>query len=183
MVADGGCQGVGMVQKVDIDPERNADGSPRVANRMPMWFVYPFFLVHMGMFGASGFVMAYGRETPLGMIYMHGGIAIVVYLVFYLVIFGREQVSWMLVNGALGVVGLWAEIDWILSKFGKSAGDFPWYLHVVPFTYYVLYTFLLWQAVLDITRARDNAPRRRIVRIAYVAISLAIYGTLLLARR
>jgi hypothetical protein len=149
----------------------------------PMGVIYAFFLVHMGIFGLSGFFMAYGAEDiPLSMLYLHGGIAILVYIVFYLAIFGRERVQWMFVNAALGLFGIWVEIDWLLGLFGRHAADFPWQVHVVPFLYYVLYTFLLWQMVLDITKARDDEERERNVRIGYVAISLLVYGAFWLAK-
>ena len=46
------------------------------------WFIYLFFGIHMLMFGLSGFFMAYSSDGPgLGMVYMHGGIAILVYMV------------------------------------------------------------------------------------------------------
>jgi hypothetical protein len=40
----------------------------------------------------------------------------------------------------------------------------------------VLYTFLLWQLVVDVTRSRDKPERQRKVEIGYIAISFAIYG-------
>jgi hypothetical protein len=56
-------------------------------------FIYPFFAIHMLMFGLSGFVMAYASNRPdLFFLYLHGGIAIFVYLIFYLAIFGRDEV-------------------------------------------------------------------------------------------
>lgn len=57
------------------------------------FFLYPFFLFHMLMFGLSGFVMAYGSRTPVFFMYAHGGIAISVYVIFYLGVFGRDQVK------------------------------------------------------------------------------------------
>ena len=147
------------------------------------WPIYAFFLVHMGMFGASGFLIAYSGDAPdVGFLYMHGGFACLVYLLFYLAIFGREEVKWMLVNAAIGVYGIWTEIDWLLSKFGKDANDYAWYVHVIPFLYWVLYTFLVWQLVLDFTKARGNPERRNLVKIGYVTIMLALYTTLWLAR-
>src|SRR3546814_6446770 len=65
---------------------------------LPIFFIYPFFLFHMLMFGISGFVLAYGADGDVAFLYMHGGIAIVVYLVFYSAIFGREQVKWMFIK-------------------------------------------------------------------------------------
>lgn len=142
-----------------------------------IWFIYPFFGVHMLMFGLSGFLMAYSADGPdLGFVYMHGGIAILVYMVFYLAIFGRDEVQWMLVNAGLGILGIYSQIGWLLGWFGKNIGDYPWKVHVVPFLYYVLYTFLLRQFLLDLTRSRDNPGRRALVNKAYVVVSLLVYG-------
>ncbi len=141
------------------------------------WFIYPFFGIHMLMFGLSGFLMAYSAGGPdLSFVYMHGGIAILVYMVFYLAIFGRDEVKWMLINAALGILGIYSQIGWILSKFGKNIDDYRWQVHVVPFLYYMLYTFLLRQFLLDVTRSRDNPERRALVNNAYVVVSLLVYG-------
>ena len=135
----------------------------KAGENAPMAMVYGFFLVHMGMFGLSGFLIAYSDDAPdVGFLYMHGGIAIVVYLAFYLAIFGRDEVRWMFTNAAIGLYGIWTEIDWLLSKFGKDPADYAWYVHVVPFVYWILYTFLLWQIVLDVIRARGDPARRRL---------------------
>jgi hypothetical protein len=148
----------------------------RRGEAVPWKFIYPFFLVHMLMFGASGFFMAYSDEpASVGFLYMHGGIAIFVYTVFYFAIFGREEVKWMLINAALGVLGISGEMDWLLSFFGKKLSSYPLYVHVVPFLYYVLYTFLLRQAVLDLSGAREDEARARLVNRGYVAVSLLVY--------
>jgi hypothetical protein len=155
-----------------------AEGTP--ASPPSKKFIYPFFGVHMLMFGLSGFLMAYASDGPdLGFLYMHGGFAIVVYVIFYLVIFGRDAVAWMLINAALGLVGIYAQVGWILERFGKRVADYPWQVHVVPFLYYVLYTFLLRQFLIDITRSRDNPRRRSLVDTAYVLVSVVAYGLLL----
>ncbi len=149
------------------------------ANRLGC-MVYPFFGVHMLGFGISGFVIAYQERQPdLGFLFMHGGIAIAVYLVFYLAIFGRDQVKWMLINGALGVFGIHAQIGWILARFGRNIDDYPWQAHVIPMLYYVLYTFLLRQFVIDATRSRGNPARRRAVEMVYVLASVLVYGLIL----
>lgn len=142
-------------------------------------WVYAFFAVHMLAFGLSGFFMAYADDKPdLSFLYMHGGFACFVYLIFYLAIFGVDEVKWMFINAALGLFGIYAQIDLILSAFGKRAADFPPSVHFIPFLYYVLYTFLLHQAFLDFTGARDKPRRKRIVEAVYVIGSLALYGTL-----
>lgn len=141
------------------------------------WIIYPFFMVHMLMFGGSGFLMAYASNTaPLGFLYAHGGFAILIYWVFYLAFFGKEQVKWMFINAALGIFGIYAEIDLILGIFGKHVRDFPIYVHVIPFLYYVLYTFLLRQAILDIFNARGDEEKETRVNKYYIVVSLIIYG-------
>lgn len=148
---------------------------------LPKRLVYPFFLVHMLAFGLSGFFMAYSSNAPnVSFLYMHGGFAILVYIVFYLAIFGADQVKWMFINAALGLFGIYAQIDEILTLFGKSAGDFRWYVHLVPFLYYVLYTFLLYQLVLEISGAHQSPRRKKIVEGVYVVTSVLVYGWLYL---
>src|SRR5690606_4066323 len=143
----------------------------------PKYFVYPFFLVHMLMFGVAGFVLAYGADGDVGFLYMHGGLAIVVYTVFYLAIFGFDEVLWMFINAGLGVAGIHTQLGWILGMFfGRNLADFPWYVHAIPMLYFVLYTFLLRQLVLDLTRSRDNPKRRRLVEAAYIVLTLALYA-------
>ncbi|MDH5822849.1 hypothetical protein QFW77_07555 [Luteimonas sp. RD2P54] len=143
-------------------------------------FVYPFFMFHMLAFGLVGFFGAYAHDGPgLGFVYAHGGIAIAVYMAFYLVLFGLDQVKWMLINAGLGMLGIYAQIGWILARFGRRIDDYAWYVHVVPFLYYILYTFLLRQFLLDVTGSRNDARRRAWVESGYVLVSLLLYATLL----
>ncbi len=148
---------------------------------IPGYWIYVFFLVHMLAFGLSGFFMAYTDDGPgLSFLYMHGGFAIFVYLIFYLAIFGVDEVKWMFINAGLGLFGIYSQINLILAFFGKQASDYPWKVHLIPFLYYILYTFLLYQLVLDITGARDNPKRKSLVEGFYVVISLSIYAAIYL---
>lgn len=142
--------------------------------------VYPFFLIHMAMFGGSGFFLAYGGDSnesreSFQFLLMHGGFAILVYVIFFFAIFGRERVKWMFIDAGLGLYGIVAQIGWILHLFGREISDYPWYIHVVPSLYYVMYTFLLHQAVLDFTGARENESQREKVERYYVGTSLLTY--------
>ncbi len=160
--------------------EIQINGKPVQNTGLLKMFIYPFFGFHMLMFGLSGFLMAYAVNRPeMGFIYLHGGIAIVVYIGFYLAIFGRDEIKWLAINAALGLVGIYSQIGWILSLFGKQIDDYKWYVHVTPFIYYVLYTFLLRQFLLDVTRSRDNPKRRALINNAYVVLSLLVYGWML----
>ena len=158
-------------------------GSISIGNRsyaqgdeIPWYKIYPFFLAHMLVFGGSGFLMAYAdRRPPVLFLYLHGGFAIAIYTVFYLAIFGRDEVKWMFINAALGLLGIYSQIGWLLSFFGKKIGDYPVYVHVVPFLYFVLYTFLLRHAVLDLTQSREDADKKKRVEYGYIAVSIAVY--------
>ena len=143
---------------------------------VPWYKIYPFFLIHMLLFGASGFFMAYASSRPpVFFLYMHGGIAIFVYAVFYLAIFGRDEVKWMFINAGLGLLGIYSQIGWLLSLFGKRIGDYPFYVHVIPFLYFVLYTFLIRHAVMDLTQSREDPVKKERVGNGYIIISVAIY--------
>lgn len=151
---------------------------------VPWYFVYPFFLVHMGAFGFSGFAMAYMEDGPgLAFLYMHGGFACLTYVIFYFAIFGVDRVKWMFINAALGLFGVYAQIGWILGWFGKDAADYSIAEHAIPFFYYVLYTFLLHQMILDLTSSRNNPLRKKVVNGLYVSGSMMAYGSIWLAQR
>jgi hypothetical protein len=167
-------------QRGDSQAVTGSKGMPGMREQAGM-FIYLFFGIHMLMFGLSGFFMAYNADSPdeIRFVYMHGGIAIVVYMVFYVTIFGRDEVKWMLINAALGILGIYAQIGWILAKFGRNIDDYPWNVHVVPFLYYVLYTFLLRQFLIDVTRSRSDPRRKAMVDAAYVVFSLLVYGLML----
>lgn len=159
-----------------MDLKINGKNYPK-GSCFPWFLIYPFFLVHMLAFGLSGFFMAYTDDPPeLMFLYMHGGLAILVYLIFYLGFFGVDNVKWMFINAALGLFGIYAQINWLLSVFDKSAADYPWNVHLIPFLYYILYTFLLYQMVLDVTGARSNPNKRRWVEGFYVVSSLLVYA-------
>jgi hypothetical protein len=142
---------------------------------LPGIAIYPFFLFHMLVFGASGFVLAYGG-APVEFVFMHGGIAILVYVIFYLAIFGRDEVKWMFINAGIGIFGILSQIDWLLSLFGARVADFEWYVHVIPVLYFILYTFLIRHAVLDLLGARDDDVKRSRVEWGYVGGSLLVYA-------
>ena len=153
----------------------------RKGTSIPWYSIYPFFLVHMLMFGLSGFFMAYSSDGPeLSFLYMHGGIAILVYTIFYISIFGVDETKWMFINSALGLMGIYAQINLILSLFGKQASDYSASVHVIPFLYYILYTFLLYQMVLDVSGARENPGKKRVVEGVYVAGSVLVYSAIYL---
>ena len=136
---------------------------------------YPFFLLHMLVFGGSGFYLAYSpHQSDELFLYLHGGFAVSVYAVLYLALFGVDEVKWMFINAALGAAGIYSQLAWILARFGVHIDDRPWHVHVIPFIYYVMYVFLIRHAFLDVFDAREDPARRAKVENAYVVVSLLI---------
>ena len=107
----------------------------------------------------------------------------IIFCLFYFTIFGVDQVRWMFINAGLGLLGIYAQIDMILSLFDKRTDDFPPSVHVIPFLYYILYTFLLYQLLLRVSGAHKSAYRKRLVERLYVAGSLLVYGGLFLINK
>jgi len=145
-------------------------------DEIPWYGIYPFFLLHMAMFGGSGFLLAYsGDDVPTAFLFLHGGFAILIYTVFYVAMFGWDEVRWMFINAVLGIYGMWCEIGWLLGLFGKQLSDFPWYRHIIPFLYYVLYTFLLRHLFLDVFNAREDPQRQQRIEMGYIVLSVVVY--------
>jgi hypothetical protein len=140
-------------------------------------FVYPFFLIHMGAFGFVGFLLTYSG-LALDVVVMQGIIAIPLYLIFYLFIFGRDEILWMFVNAGLGVFGIASQLDFILGLFGKHVSDYPPEVHIIPALYWIMYTFLVRHLLLDLFGARVDPLKRSRVHIGYVLGSVAVYGGL-----
>ena len=150
-------------------------GSKTSPRKVP-GLLYIFFLVHMLAFGGSGFYIAYFvPNPPLDLLFLFNGFAILIYLIFYLVIFGLDDVKWIFINAFLGLFGIVVEVDWILSLYDRSLSDFPVYIHIIPFIYYILYTFLLRRALIDFTGAWNNAYRKKRVEMGYIVGSIIIY--------
>jgi len=144
---------------------------------VPWYMVYPFFLIHMLLFGGFGFYLAYLSLHPfVPFLYLHGGVAIAVYIALYLLFFGPDEVKWMFINAGLGLLGIYSQMGWLLSLFGKKIDDYPFYVHVIPFLYFVLYTFMIRHAVLDITQSREDPDKKKYAENSYIAIMVALYA-------
>ena len=142
---------------------------------VPWYYVYPFFLVHILFMGSFGFLSVYLLKEPhLLLIYGFNGFAIFIYTGFYNYLFGLDQVRWMFINALLGIVGIYTQLGWLLSLFGKHIGDYPLRYQVGPFLFFIMYTFLLRHAILDLFNAHSNESKRKIVEFGYVTMSLAV---------
>ena len=88
----------------------------------------------------------------------------------------------MFINSALGLFGIYAQIELILSWFGKNATDYS----VCRACHSVLVLRALYLSaspdVTRLTRARSNSRRRHLVNACYIIGSLLIYGAIWLSR-
>ena len=129
----------------------------RKGESVPWFKIYPFFLIHMAIFGLPVFLGAYLPKTIVieSVIFYHllGSFAALVYVVFYEAMFGRDAVKWMFIDGALGSFGIYSVVGAWLDRIGRDISAYPVYLHILPFVFYILYTFLIRQAFLDITKS------------------------------
>lgn len=160
-------------RKIGFTPLVMQEEGPFRSNMLRIMYI--FFLLHMALFGISGFVLAYfvsGVDSSL--LYIHGGVAISVYLIFYLYIFGVDAVTWMFINAGLGIFALYSQIGWILGLFGKNIGDFPITVHVIPFLYFILYIFLIRQIFIDFSGARKYPGRLPTANVSYVVASIVV---------
>ena len=150
----------------------------RKGDYVSAWSVYPFFLLHMLFMGFFVFHDAYFRGPTEEISYFGDVFIIGIYLFFYIPIFGIDEVKWLIKNSLVGMFGVYAEVDILLSYFNKNISEFPFYVHIFPFLFYSLYTFLFRQIFIDITYSRGNKKRTEIVSYIYLFLSLAIYSFL-----
>ena len=129
----------------------------------------------MAIFGGSGFIRTYGDNRPdLTYIYRHGGIAITVYVFFYFAIFGRDEVKRMFLNALFGLLRKGVQVGWLLSLFDRESSTCPLSVYVTPFLFFLLYSFLMRRAVLDLINSLDDPARRKTMKKRYNSVTLAV---------
>ena len=144
--------------------------------------IHLFFLAHMAVFGTGTFYLAYNVQQ--GDIYSAGVIALITYVPFFLILFGVDEILWLVVTSVLGLLMIygWLEIlaqpfipdpntahKWIITDFDK----FPASRHILPGTFLVMYEFMLRNLLIDALGARHDPRRNRLVGWLLLAISCA----------
>ncbi len=132
----------------------------------------------MLIFGGTSFLIWYSGLVPLGILpyfYFFDGFALLIYILLYLGVFGHEEVKWMFINAGLGILGIYTQLDAVLSHFGKRVDQYPLHIHITPTLYFILYTFTIRQAVLDLFNAREDDIIRTIVKYGYITVSTLAY--------
>lgn len=140
--------------------------------------VYPTMLFIVLVYTATNFFLVYHAPTPsILTLYFVGLLTGSGFVLIYYSIFGPDDVKWMFINALLGGLGIYTQLEWVLSLINVNPDKFPWPFHVVPFAFIVLLTFLLRQAFLDLFSARENETRGKVVDFGYVVITVVIYLT------
>lgn len=135
--------------------------------------IYSFFLAHMFILGGFIFAMSYIGDISAIFRYAFGALSIIGYIAYYRIIFGIDEIKWLVINTSLGFWGIHSQFESLLSFLGKRYSDYPLNVHIIPFIYFVMYTFLIRQAILDLTDARENPTKKFWIEISYIAIYVA----------
>ena len=147
----------------------------KISGASPVLF-YLFFLVHMAIFGIGCLYMSYsdGGKSSINAL-LFSIFPLYVYIKFYLVLFGLDDIRWLFINSALGFFGIFAQLDFILYLFDATVDDYPGYVHIAPFIYFILYTFLIRHALLDLIASRFDKNKQRLIENTYIATSIIFY--------
>ena len=150
--------------------------------------IYLFFLAHMAVFGTLTFYLTYHEQV--GDAYTFGTIAVITYVPFFLMLFGSDDMLWLVITSVFGLLMIYGWLETLALPFipdPATARDltitdfekFPASRHVLPGTFLVMYEFMLRNVLIDVLGARHNLRRNRIVAWLFIAISSA---QILLAR-
>ena len=151
-------------------------------------FIYLFFIAHMGIFGTTTFFLTYGEQN-IEFAVMFGGIAVFVYAIFYMVIFGFDELKWLFINSLLGILSIYGWLEELAYHFLPSPGadkssfggihekyisfsQFPIAWHLLPGAFFIMYEFLLRNFLIDLLGARKKTERKRSVGILFIIISI-----------
>jgi len=143
--------------------------------------LYVFFLAHMMVFGTLTFYMTYHQQA--GDAYTVGTIAILVYVPFYLILFGPDEILWLVIGSVLGLLMIYGWLETLAQPFIPAPGtvddvfitdfhEFPVGRHILPGAFLVMYEFTLRNLLIDLLGARHNQRRSRYVGWVFVVISV-----------
>lgn len=142
--------------------------------------LYLFFLAHMTGFGALTFYQCY--HVQRGDFWSAGTIALLTYVPFYLLMFGVDELLWLVVTSLLGVLMIYGWLETLALPFIPEPGavpspiatDFsklPVSRHILPGAFLVMYEFMLRNLLIDLLGARHDERRARLAGWAFLALS------------
>ncbi|MFZ2151459.1 MAG: hypothetical protein WAU85_05440 [Candidatus Absconditicoccaceae bacterium] len=72
---------------------------------------------------------------------------------FYFLAFGRDKIKRMFITSLIGISSIYSQLSNILKYFDKNINEFSWIYHIIPGIYFILFSFLLRRALVDICRS------------------------------
>lgn len=145
----------------------------------PKAFIYPFFLVHMAAFWYSWFSISYSEPGRLFLFgFIHWWFAIFVYMIFYLAIFWLDKIKDMLIWALIGIMWTIARLEKIIPYRWHEIWDYYRAAHIIPGLYFVMYTFLIKQALIDIISIFHKKHAKKIAEIIYIWIGISVLGVI-----
>ena len=143
--------------------------------------IYLFFLADMAGFGTLTFYLTYHQQQ--GESYMVGAMLVIIYVLFYLMLFGADDVLWLFINGLLGALMVRSWLETLATPFIPPPSmlghgiitdfdGFPVVRHILPGAVFLMYQFMLRNFLIDALGARFNPRRKRYVGWLFVVVSV-----------
>ena len=80
----------------------------------------------------------------------------------------------MFLNALFGLLRKGVQVGWLLSLFDRDSSTCPLSVYVTPFLFFLLYSFLMRRAVLDLINSLDDPARRKTMKKRYIGVTLAV---------
>lgn len=139
------------------------------------WFIYIFLVLHGAVFTSVSFYLIYwadkSEDPYFG--YIWGGIGAIVYSIIYFGLFAKEKLLWAFINGTIAFFQILSIRK--SNSFFEELESLPWYTHIVPIIYFVLYTFLLRHICLKISSAISPKFGIKIGNTGFVLINIGVW--------
>ena len=146
--------------------------------KFPIWFFFPFFIAHAVLFGLVVLLFAYAQySSAMGLVilFIWGFLGVLCYLMVYSALFGLDSFKWIVSNTALALFGFSAELHLLIDWFNVETANIAWYRNMLPYAYYVMYTFWFRQLVLAAFGAREDTSKGERVSNYFLVVCLLIY--------
>ncbi|MFZ2718309.1 MAG: hypothetical protein WAZ12_00735 [Candidatus Absconditicoccaceae bacterium] len=124
----------------------------RKNNYITSYKFYILISILIIIFSSLGFYLTY-FENKLIISYIMSSLYILFFLMFYFLAFGRDKIKRMFITSLIGISSIYSQLSNILKYFDKNINEFSWIYHIIPGIYFILFSFLLRRALVDICRS------------------------------
>lgn len=124
----------------------------RKNNYITSYKFYILISILIIIFSSLWFYLTY-FENKLIISYIMSSLYILFFLMFYFLAFGRDKIKRMFITSLIGISSIYSQLSNILKYFDKNINEFSWIYHIIPGIYFILFSFLLRRALVDICRS------------------------------